>query len=105
MARLPKGARALKLKEGDMKTKVQKRVVPKPLTPEQKRGLEDVDELLRTLIRQNRLLHARVDRLARAVSGLGEPEIDRVLKALRRRLQNVGAERKVVPARRRAHAA
>lgn len=58
----------------------------KPLTADERRGLQEVDELLKTLIRQNRRLHARVDRLARAVTGLGEPEIDRALKALRKRL-------------------
>jgi hypothetical protein len=87
-----------------MAKKVVRKVVPKPLTPEERRGLEDVDQLLKALIRQNRQLHARVDRLARAVTSLGEPEIDRLLKTLRKRLA-VRAARPVIPARRRVHAA
>ncbi len=81
-----------------------RRITPRPLTAEQRRGLEDVDELLKTLIKQNRLLHARVNRLARAVTSLGEPEIDRALKALRKRLHTAQTPRIAVP-RRRVHAA
>jgi hypothetical protein len=87
-----------------MKSKVVKRTAPKPLTPEERRGLEDVDELLKMLIRQNRQLHARVNRVAHAVTSLGEPEIDRLLKTLRKRLAAPKAG-KVVATRRRARAA
>ena len=87
-----------------MKTKVVKRVAPKPLTPQEKRGLEDVDQLLKMLIRQNRQLHARVDRVAHAVTRLGEPEIDRLLKTLRKRLAAPKAG-KVVTTRRKVRAA
>jgi hypothetical protein len=87
-----------------MKAKVRKTPVGKGLTAEQKRGLEDVDQLLKTLIRQNRRLHARVDRLAHAVTSLGEPEIERLLKALRKRVHAPARTRGAI-LRRRARAA
>ena len=81
-----------------MKKKLQTRRLPKPLTAEQRRGLEDVDDLLKLLIRENRRLHARVDRVAHAITTLGEPEIDRLLKALRKRIHTAPAV-KVTPKR------
>lgn len=88
-----------------MKKKIATRRAVKPLTADEKRGLEDMDELLKTLIRQNRQLHARVDRLAHAVTSLGEPEIDRLLKTIRKRLHTALPARKVAVPRRRARAA
>src|SRR5579872_6591781 len=80
-----------------MKKKVATRRLIKPLSADERRGLEDMDELLKALIRQNRQLHARVDRLAHAVTSLGEPEIDRLLKTIRKRLHTAMPAR--VPAK------
>jgi len=77
-----------------------KKVPKPPLTTEERRGLEDVDEVLKALIRQNRRLHARVDQLAHALTSLGEPEIDRLLKTLRKRLQAAREPRTIAPRRR-----
>ena len=58
-----------------------------PLSAQQRRELEDVDHLLATLIKQNRQLRTRIDRLARALTSVGEDQVDSMLRAVRKRLR------------------
>ena len=79
-------------------------VVPAATAAEQRQELEDLDHLLAELIRQNRRLRLRVDRIAKAVTGLGESEVDTLLKNIRKRVAKVKvqARRPVARPRRKA---
>lgn len=68
------------------KPKGRPRVAHRPLTAEQRHELQDVDTLLKELIRQNRLLRTRIDRISKAFTSIGEDEIDRLLKRVQKRL-------------------
>lgn len=57
-----------------------------PMTAQQRHELEDVDQLLAQLIRQNRQLRTQIDKLTHAFTTLGEDQVDGVLETLRRRI-------------------
>lgn len=82
--------------------------VPPPLaSARQRQDLEDFDHLLSELIRQNKRMRVRIERLTKAVTGLGEDQVDTLLKSLRKRVARIRTEPKAVtrraaPVRRRA---
>lgn len=77
-------------------------VPPAPITPQQRRELEELDKMLAALIRHNRQLRARIDRMARAFTSLGEDQLDTLLKGVRKRINRVRRGKPVAKRRVRA---
>ena len=62
------------------------RRIPVAPTAQQRRDLEDLDHLLSRLIRENRVLRTRLNRIAKAFTSIGEDEVDTMLKNVRKRI-------------------